>query len=92
MSGNISRSRCISASLSQSTPELPVAVVLLSVDIIIISAPESRGSGRAECACAGEGGARISRKRSSIAASDTALSASCWDVCGRLSKFSSVKS
>jgi len=83
MSGNIASSLCISASPSQSTPLVSVAIIICAeggADWIwnwVEAVVDSRGRGRDEDAVGDEGdGASISRKRSSIAASETA-SASC---------------
>ena len=77
MSGNIASSLCISASASQSTLLVSVASIIgawVAADWIWVEAVVgSRGRGRDEDAWGDEGdGASISRKRSSIAASETA--------------------
>jgi hypothetical protein len=78
--GNISSSLCISASLSQSTVLCSVTIIICAVggaDGIwnwVEDIGDSRGRGRDEDAVGDEGvdGARISRRRSSIVASETA--------------------
>jgi hypothetical protein len=77
--GNMSNSLCISASLSQSTTLLLVTIIICAgvgaervwnwVEVV----GDSRGRGRDEAAVGEVGhGSRISRKRSSMVASDTA--------------------
>lgn len=77
----MSRSLRISASLSQSTTLLSVAIIICAAVVgadgiwnWVEDGEVTRGSGRDEGAAGDEGehGSRISRKRSSIVASDTA--------------------
>jgi len=79
-SGNMASSLCISTSLSHSTLLLSV-IICAEVGAADIwsweeGAGDSRGRGR-DVAAAGEHGSRISRKRSSIAASETVSASWC---------------
>jgi hypothetical protein len=83
----MSSSLCISASLSQSTTLLLVAIIIcagVGAESIwnwgeVVG--DSRGREREEAAVGDVGhGSRISRKRSSIVASDTASGSCCWVV------------
>lgn len=74
----MSSSLCISASLSQSTTLLLVTIIICAavgaegIWNWVEGVGDSKGRGRDEAAVGDGHGSRISRKRSSIAASDTA--------------------